>query len=432
LRAPEAAWAGLAARLHHDARAVRPWLGFAMPWALAVLASLIVVLGFVGLRQQGLSFKYTPLAALGVALQVVVLSVGALWVLALIAHRLGPWFGTQGDSRCAAAAVVHAAMPLWPFGLLLFGSGFGWLAPLLVAWAAWQLHGGLRALMQPVPTRAWPYTASVLLAGVVLAILLSWIGRCAPAPTPVVTRAESAGVELFQRGAPVASASRPAATASAPADLGIGGGGGSRAGAGPADSAGEAVGFLPAASAAASGGGRDGRGGTHSEPMTRTVLQDLLPPAPPGHERRVVDSYAYTGPAGSMQAALGNYALARAEYAGKPGGQRALEIKDLSDIGPLAVNKLLDEVQRTGGQRLDDDGVSQRQITLQGEGPAERVWLRSHHAAARRGWLEVIVGQRYLVRAEAEGVNADELQAWAQQVDLAALEARVRARKPIE
>jgi hypothetical protein len=432
LRAPAAAWAALAARLQQEARGVRPWLGFALPWALPVLATLVLGLGFVGLRQGGLGFKYTPLAALGVALQAVALGLAAQWLLAQLAQRLGPRFGTQGDGRYAAAAVVHAAMPLWALGLLMIWPGLWWLAPLALAWAGWLLHGGLRSLMRPPAERAVAYTTSVLLAAALLILLLGALGRCTTPALQPTGEADPAWVELFQREAPLAQAPRPAASAVAQAQEGQGGGGGERVGLARPDAAGQADGVLAAAASAASGAGLQGLGRTGKEPMTRSVLQDFLLPAPSGYERRNVESYAYTGPAGTLQATLGNYALARAEYTGSAGGRRVLEIKDLSDIGPPAVNKLLDEVQRTGGQRLDDDGVSQRQIVLQGDGPAERVWLRSHHAAARRGWLELIVGQRYLVRAEADGLSAEELQAWAQQVNLAALEARVRERKPIE
>lgn len=398
--------------------------------ALALGATLAATVGFafMGLHTGHFGLRFLPLAALGRAAVGAVLLVALALLLAEAARLWAPRFGAQAGRSTLQAATLQALGPVWLWGHALVWPLLWWAWPLALAAGLWQLHLGLRAAARP--RQAVAYTTATALSVAALALLLL-LGRCsapgdalAPPPFPW---SPQPGAAQADGGPP------PGGAASAAVDAGAGGGRGAGAGL-PPDLAGSGAMGLPPGTAASATADleRWTRSAPGGEPRTRSVLEDLLPGPLAGFDRQVTESYAHApGPkAEAMLQVLGTSASARVENhaRGHRGRYLHLSIDDLAGHGPALAAKLLNEIVETGGQATSDGGRSQRSLTT-GE---QTVTVLACQRAPEQCTLDILVAERYLLRAESAQVPVDELRRYVAQVDIAALVRRAQSRQPVE
>jgi hypothetical protein len=405
-------------------------LQFTLPLALAAVLAATLGFSLVGLHSGDFSYRLLPMAALGQAagLAAVLLAVGLL--LAEVAWRWSPRFGGQGSRAAMVGASLHALAPLWLWGQTLLWPLLWWAWPLALAAAAWQCHRGLQQAAQPPQARALPFTLASLGTTAAIVWLLASLTRCAggsAAPT-VPAFPWSAPPEL---SAAAAQAARDAASAVVRPESGLGVGGGERVGLARPDDAGSGVMTLPPGSAASATADLERwvRSGQPSDPLTRTVLQDLLPGPIDGFDRRITESYAHRpGASDAMRQVLTTGAMARVENVSRQDKSRYLHltIEDLSGQGEALAAKLLSEL--ASGTGLQGDERTQRSMNAD----ENTVSKLECDLPTRECRLEVLVGERYHVRAASGQLSADELRAYLGRVDLATLAARAKAKRPVE
>jgi hypothetical protein len=424
LRSPAAQWPQLP--LAEPAAALR----FTLP--LALVAVLAATLGFslVGLHSGDFSYRFLPLAALQQAAGLAAVVIAVALLLAEVAWRWSTRFGGQGSRAALVGATLHALAPLWLWAHALLWPVLWWAWPLALAAAAWQCHLGLQQAARPPQARALPYTLTSLATTAAILWLLASLSRCAgsTAAPAVPAFPWSAPPELSEVAA---QAARDAASAAARPQTGLGDGGGERVGLARPDEAGSGVMTLPPGVAASASADLERwvRSGQPSDPLTRTVLQDLLPGPIDGFDRRITESYAHRpGASDAMRQVLTTGAMARVENVSRQDKSRYLHltIEDLSGQGEALAAKLLSEL--ASGTGLQGDERTQRSMNAD----ENTVSKLECDLPTRECRLEVLVGERYHVRAASGQLSADELRAYLGRVDLAALAARAKAKRPVE
>jgi hypothetical protein len=105
-----------------------------------------------------------------------------------------------------------------------------------------------------------------------------------------------------------------------------------------------------------------------------------------------------------------------------------VSIEDLHGHGPALASKLLTELANTGGQSSSDDGRTVRQLSADDD----TITVQECFTPFQQCRLEVLVAQRFHVRAEAGHIDPEELRRYVQRIDLAALAARAKTNQPVE
>jgi hypothetical protein len=168
-----------------------------------------------------------------------------------------------------------------------------------------------------------------------------------------------------------------------------------------------------------------------NEPITRTVLEDFLPKSIDGFERQVTESHAHAPNASDvMQQTLTTSALARVENYDKKNRSRFIHItiEDLAGLGEPLASKLLAELESTGGESSSEEGRVQRLVSLDDH----TITMQECFIPFRQCKLEVLVDQRYQIRAESSQLEPEELRRYVAQIDFASLSARAKNSKPVE
>lgn len=403
-------------------------LRFLLPALAAGAAAAVIGFAVVGLRTGGFSYKLGWAGASGRAGVTIAFALAYLWVLAQAAYRLAPRFGARPDPRLALVTLAHAPAPVFLASLLLVWPAAYWLWPLPALWSVYVLHCGLVSLMRPDPSRAVPYTAAIL----AVAILLLWIvslAQCTPIARllPSVVRVELPAVDpRAGQPADAADAARGGQSESGASGVAAGasGSGQLEGGTGTLD-----------LSRTQSGGSSDALAGVlhgGSETPTRTVLDTFLPGAIDGFERQVVDNFAYLGQANTATM-LARGAYVRVNYSATDRSRRSMSvaITDLTpELGPSVADTLLAEIARTGGESAT--GRIRRTVVDADDRLIVTEFSASADETRQFGFYEVLLGSRYVVRVEGQGLSLEALRSLVAGLDLAGLEARAKARKPVE
>jgi hypothetical protein len=153
-----------------------------------ILAAIPAVCGFIGLSLIGIGvFGATyrvPIAA-GVAHMVVqyLMSLGMVYLMALIIDALAPNFGSQ--KNFAQAFKVAAFFPTagWIAGVFSIIPSLGIIGTLLALYSLYLLFIGLPILMKTPEDKAIPYVVVVIIAAIVIAVVIvALIGLTMPGP----------------------------------------------------------------------------------------------------------------------------------------------------------------------------------------------------------------------------------------------------------
>jgi uncharacterized membrane protein len=366
------------------------------------LAAIGAVAGFIGGSLVGTTVPYlgtyrvpvmTGLVGAVVAFCFAILGV---FILAFIINALAPTFGAQKDSNKAFKVAVYSYTPAWIAGALQILPGLAILGIIAALYGLYLLYLGLPALMKAPQDKAVAYTAVVVVCAIVLSIVVTSVGGLVVAPAALGTlgsvssssaepqfppdsamgKLEALGRKLEESGAKMEQAQKRG------------------------DSAAETT-------AAFEGLGAFLGGGKRVEAVSIEQLTPLVPDQFAGLARQSRNAER-NGMAGIT------IAKAEASYGDGAGRSAKLEITDSGGTTGLMGLASWANLQ---GER-ENDQYSER---------TERVGGRIvHQKMSKTGGTHeynVVIGDRFIVTAEGDGIDFDALRSAVSALDLGKLEA---------
>jgi hypothetical protein len=152
-----------------------------------ILAAIPAVAGFIGMSLVGygvFGIAWRVSIGAGIASMVVsyLLSLGAVYVLALIIDALAPNFGGQKDFIQALKVSAFSMTASWIAGIFYIMPALSILG-LLGLYSVYLMYLGLPMLMKAPEDKAVPYLVVVILVGIVLFVVVGAVaGLVVPGP----------------------------------------------------------------------------------------------------------------------------------------------------------------------------------------------------------------------------------------------------------
>ncbi|MEP7068962.1 MAG: Yip1 family protein [Usitatibacter sp.] len=153
-----------------------------------ILAAIPAVCGFIGFSLIGIGVfgaTYRVPIAPGVAHMVVqyILSLGMVYVFALIIDALAPSFASQKNFNQALKVAAFMLTPAWIAGIFSIIPALSIIGALLSLYSLYLLFVGLPILMKTPQDKSIPYTVVVMIAAIVMAVVIAAIvGLTMPGP----------------------------------------------------------------------------------------------------------------------------------------------------------------------------------------------------------------------------------------------------------
>lgn len=153
-----------------------------------ILAAIPAVCGFIGFSLIGIGVfgaTYRVPIAPGVAHMVVqyILSLGMVYVFALIIDALAPSFASQKNFNQALKVAAFMPTPAWIAGIFSIIPALSIIGALLSLYSLYLLFVGLPILMKTPEDKSIPYTVVVIIAAIVMAVVIAAIvGLTMPGP----------------------------------------------------------------------------------------------------------------------------------------------------------------------------------------------------------------------------------------------------------
>ena len=153
-----------------------------------ILAAIPAVCGFIGFSLIGIGVfgaTYRVPIAPGVAHMVVqyILSLGMVYVFALIIDALAPSFASQKNFNQALKVAAFMPTPAWIAGIFSIIPALSIIGALLSLYSLYLLFVGLPILMKTPQDKSIPYTVVVIIAAIVMAVVIAAIvGLTMPGP----------------------------------------------------------------------------------------------------------------------------------------------------------------------------------------------------------------------------------------------------------
>ena len=346
---------------------------------VAVLAAIPAICGLIGGQvfghgAFGITFKPPLMTALVAAIVSYALTLGMVFVLALIIEFLAPNFGGEKNRLQAFKVAAYSGTAGWVGGVFMLIPALGILATLAALYGLYLLWVGLPRLMRTPQDKTLPYVLLIIGAAIVAAIVMA-----------LVT-------------APLMAMGRMGAMADA------GAGGSVRIGDTTVD-----LGALEKAGRDIEAAAERMESGEAAQDVPAGTLSALLPATLAGWTRTETSSGS-----GGMAGVSGSGA--QATYTA--GDSRIeLSVTDLGGMGALAgltgaLNVEANEETATGHERIGK--VNGRMTT------------EKYDRTDRSGAYGFLVGERFMVQAEGQGVTIEQLKAAVGGVDVRRLEALSR------
>lgn len=366
------------------------------------LAAIGAVAGFIGGSLVGISMPFVGtyrvpiMTGLIGALLAFGFAIAGVFILAFIINALAPTFGAQKDSGKALKVAVYAYTPAWVAGALQIVPALSVLAAIVALYGLYLLYLGLPALMKAPQDKAIGYTAVVVVCAIVLSIVMAGVGGLVVAPAALsgvgsiasssdepqfppdsaMGKLEALGKKLEESGAKIEQAQKRGDTAAETA------------------AAFEGLGALLG-------------GGKRIEAVSVEQLTPLVPDTFAGLAKTSSDAER-NGMAGII------IARAEATYGDGAGKSAKLEITDSGGTAGLMGLASWTGLQGT----RENDEYSER---------TERVGGRLvHQRISKTGGsheYNMIVGDRFIVTAEGDGIDMATLRSAVSALDLQKLEA---------
>jgi hypothetical protein len=150
--------------------------GYALP-----LAAIGAVAGFIGTTLVGTTiplvgtYRASMMSGLVGACITLVSAVIGIFILTIIINALAPTFGGQQNSTQAMKVAVYSYTPAWLAGALQIVPLLGLLAIIAGLYSLYVLYLGLPVLMKNPPDKSVAYTVVVVICAIVLAVIFGVI-----------------------------------------------------------------------------------------------------------------------------------------------------------------------------------------------------------------------------------------------------------------
>ena len=336
----------------------------AIPPVCTFLHGVVFGYGFAG-------FGYRPsfLSALSTAIVSYVFALAGVYVLSLIIDALAPTFQGQRNPVQALKLVAYASTASWLAGIFSLIPGLGLLG-VLGLYSLYLFFRGLPVLMKSPPDKSLGYTVVVIIAAIVVSVLVGLVSALViPHGGMGASGFSSAGTITTPNGDMQISKLQQAAKA-----------------------------FADSATNAANG--------TAPEAVSADTLKAMLPATVGGLERT-----DYTSAGGQIGGFGGR--SAQATY-GSGGKQVTVTVADLGVIGALA--------GMTGALGITGDSETATSYSHLSQQNGRTV-AEEYDRSSKHGSYGVLVGNRFLIHAEGNGVPIEDLRGAVAAVDADRLEA---------
>jgi len=144
---------------------------------LVFLAAIPAICGFIGWTlvgggMMGISYRMSLGAGLVQLVVGYLLSLGLVWVLALIVNALAPTFGGSKDFVAALKVVAYGSTAGFVGGVFSLLPALGWLGLLAAIYSIYLIYTGLPVLMHNPAAKSGAYTTVVVVCSFVAMIVL--------------------------------------------------------------------------------------------------------------------------------------------------------------------------------------------------------------------------------------------------------------------
>lgn len=168
LLTPAAEWDKISAETHTVQGLYTNWI--------MILAAIPAIAGFIGLSivgvgAFGLSYRVGIVAGISHAIATYLLSLGSVYVFALVIDALSPSFGGEKNFMQAFKVAAFAPTASWLAGIFSILPALSILS-LLGLYSLYLLYLGLPRLMRTPAEKALPYTAVVIIVGLVISVVI--------------------------------------------------------------------------------------------------------------------------------------------------------------------------------------------------------------------------------------------------------------------
>lgn len=344
--------------------------------AIPAVCGLIGILVF-GIGGFGISFRPSPVWGVAQAVLQFGLALAMCYVMALVIEGLAPSFGGAKDRTQAFKVAAYASTASWVAGLFALVPALWPLVVLGALYSLFLLFKGLPRLMKTPEDRAAPYAAVVVIVAFVVGL--------------VIALATSSIAGLGRGLTPAGAIGSVSGTVKAP-------------GGGEMDLA-----QLEAASKAMEAAAKRAESGelVATDPE---ALKAYLPAAVAGFSREELS--ASSGGAAGIQGsqAEGRYTKGDASL--------RLQVTDLGAAGALAGMASAFNVKSS-----KETATGYEKVGMVGG----RMTQESYDRQARHGEYSVLVGDRFMVEAEGDGVTMEDLKAAVGAIDQKRLEGLAKA-----
>jgi hypothetical protein len=146
---------------------------------LAAIPALATFIGLslIGVSGFGFSYKVPLLTGLTQMLVSYVLSLAMVYVLALIADALAPSFGGQKHPMNALKLVAYGSTAGMLGGIFSLIPSLSMLGLLAALYSIYLIFTGLPVLMKNPPDKSLPYTAVMIVCGVVAGVVIGALSQ---------------------------------------------------------------------------------------------------------------------------------------------------------------------------------------------------------------------------------------------------------------
>lgn len=377
------------------------YTGYIMPLAAIGPIAMLVGLSVVGVQVPFMGTTRLPFSSLLSQMLVsYVLGLAGVYVLALIINTLAPTFGGTSNLTQALKVAAYGATAAWVGGVFHLLPALGILGLLAALYTLYLLYLGLPVLMKSPPERSLGYTASIVIAAIVLFVVIGAISASFVGLPMAVTQSreeQKVTKELEQVGKSLESFTKGLEKA------GQSGGSTQAEGEAPAnlDDAMKAAGNVMQAFNQAASGGKT------VEPVDFRKLKELLPESVDGMQRAEVS--------GEKSTALGmTISKAEARYTGED--RRVIDVT-ISDIGNASGLASL-ALYAWANNEIDKDSPTgyEKTTTFRGYKAYEKYSKRDHS-----GEMGVLIDKRFVVEAKGDAVSIEDLKGVLNKLDLSKL-----------
>ena len=146
----------------------RIYRSYALVLAAISPVAQMIGLTFIGVSFMGIRYRTSTGNALADAILSYGVSLGALYLIALIVNSLAPKFGSRKNFVNAFKLVAYSWTPSWVAGPVLVIPSLAWLARLVSLYGLYLFYLGLPTLMDTPRVKVTPYFLLAAVASLVL------------------------------------------------------------------------------------------------------------------------------------------------------------------------------------------------------------------------------------------------------------------------